>query len=47
MRIEEVDGDFGVGVEPVYFEPAARDAAVMASRPKQPGSKPMARGRRD
>ena len=31
MRIQEVDGDFGIGVEPVYFEPAARDAAMIAA----------------
>ncbi len=28
MRVEEVDGDFGVGVEPMDLEPAALHAAV-------------------
>ena len=32
MRVEEVDGDFGVGIEPVDLEPAALHAAVMISR---------------
>ncbi len=32
MRVEEVDGDFGVGIEPMDLEPAALHAAVVNER---------------
>ncbi len=36
MRVEEVDGDFGVGIEPMDLEPAALHAAVVLSGATQP-----------
>src|ERR1700677_1462381 len=35
-RVEEVDGNFGVRIEPMYLEPAALHAAVVMSAPRQP-----------